>query len=434
MHDVKTSQDRLGKNKVRLTVEVPSEDVGKLLDRAYRKLAGEVRVPGFRPGRVPKKIIDQRLGRDFVRQEALRDGLPDLVAQAIVDTELDVVAPPEVDVTTFEDDTLTFEAVVETKPEPELKTYAGLRVEKPSVAVDDAEVEEQVERLRERYSSLEVVNRPLKAGDFALIDLNTYRHDEVIDEATSKDLLIEVGASQIVPELDSELEGKRKGDILKISTTLPETFGERAGWQVAMQVLVKEAKARKLPELDDELAKSVSEFDTLDELRADVRERLEAVKANRAELAVRERVLDAFLSDGIEVELPEGMIHLETDRLIRGMARMLQAQGATLTQYMEAEHLDEDALRQRLREQAERNLTLTLGLEAVAREEGLEPSDEDRDKEVAELARRLGREPADVRVMIDEAGDWASIDGDIIRSKALDLMVDRAEITEEGSA
>jgi trigger factor len=431
---VKTSVAQIGANKVRLAVEVPVEDVGKLVDKAYRKLAGEVRVPGFRPGKVPRPIIDQRLGKEYVRSEALRDALPDLFAEAVKDAELDIVAPPELDVTSFEDGKdLIFEAVVEVRPTPELKQYLGLSVSKPPTSVSEEEVAEQLERLRVRYASLEVVNRPLQDGDFALVDLQTYRHDQTIDELTAKDLLVEVGANMLVPEIDKELDGKRKGDILKITTTLPERFGERAGWQVGMQVLVKEVKARKLPELDDELAKTVSEFDSLDELRADLRERIEKVKAAQADMAVRERTIEAFVEHGVGVELPDGMVEVEVDRLVRSMSRMLSAQGATLDQYIQAENIDADALRQRLRPQAERNLTLQLGLDAVAKAEGIEVSAEDRSGEAERLAERIGTESDEVRKRLDE-NDWAAIDGDILRSKALDLLVDRAEITEESSA
>jgi trigger factor len=430
-----TTIEEVGKNKVRLTVEVPKADVEKVLGRTYRRLAGEVKVPGFRPGKAPRSVIDQRLGRDFVRNEALRDMLPDLYAEAVRDSDLDVVAPPSIDIKNFEDDQdLTFEATVETRPTPELKDYSGLAVTKPTVEVTDADLDEQIERLQVRFATLEVTGRPLQKGDFALVDLNTYRHDETIDELTAKDLLIEVGAEMVVPELDTELEGKTKGDILKVTATLPERFGERAGWQVGMQVLVKETKARKLPALDDEFAKTVSEFDTLDDLKADVRTRLTELAEAQAEGKLRENVLDAFKEKGVEVDLPEGMVDLEIDGLVTSLAQLLAAQGLSIDRYMEANNLDVDALRHQFREQAERNLIVRLGLDAVAVKEGLEATEEDRRQEVERLASRAGREADEVQEMIDDRNDWESVDGDILRSKALDILVERAEITEEDSA
>jgi trigger factor len=427
---VKTSAEEIGKNKVRLTVEVPQADVEQLLGRTYRRLAKEVRVPGFRPGKAPRAVIDQRLGRDFVRNEALKELLPEVYAEAVQSSDLDVVAPPSIDVKNFEDGTdLTFEAVVETRPTPELKEYSGLPANKPPADVTDADVDEQLERLRVRFASLEVTERPLRKEDFALIDLTTYRHDETIDELTAKDLLIEVGAEMVVSELDTELEGKRKGDILKVNATLAERFGERAGWQVGMQVLVKETKSRKLPDLDDEFAKTVSEFETLDELRADIRERLGEMKQAQADEVLRQNVLEAFVDKGVEVDLPEGMVNMEVDGLVTNLAQVLAAQGASLERYMEVNDLDADALRSRLREQAERNITLRLGLEAVALAEGLEASEEDRSAEVERIAARTERDSEEVREILEQQGAWKSVDGDILRAKALDLLVERAEIT-----
>ena len=427
---MKTSAEEIGKNKVRLTVEVPQADVEKVLGRTYKRLASEVRVPGFRPGKAPRAVIDQRLGRDVVRSEVLKDILPGFYAEAVESSSLDVVAPPSIDIKTFEDgQNLTFEAVVETRPDPELKEYSGLKGRRPPSDVSEEEIDEQIERLRVRFASLEVTERPLRKEDFALIDLTTYRHDETIDELTAKDFLIEVGAEMVVPELDAELEGKRKGDILKLTSTLPERFGERAGWQVGMQVLVKETKTRKLPDLDDEFAKTVSEFDTLEELRQDIRQRLEEIKAAQADAALRESVLDAFVADGVEVDIPEGMVNLEVEALITSLAQVLSAQGASLQRYMEVNNLDADALRSRFVEQAERNITLRLGLDAVAATEGLEATEEDRIKEVERLAARAEKEPEEVRELLDEREDWESLDGDILRNKALDLLVERAEIT-----
>jgi trigger factor len=429
-----TTIEEVGKNKVRLTVEVPQADVEKILGRAYSRLAKEVKVPGFRPGKAPRAVIDQRLGRDYVRSEALRESLPELYAEAVRTSDIDVVAPPSIDVKTFEDDQdLTFEATVETRPTPQLGDYSGLQVTKPKVEVTDADVDEQIERLRVRFATLEVTSRQLQKGDFALIDLTTYRHDESIDELTAKDLLIEVGAEMVVPELDAELDAKRKGDILKLTATLSERFGERSGWQVGMQVLVKETKSRKLPALDDEFAKTVSEFDALDELREDIAKRLAEAAEAQADGKLRENVLDAFKEKGVEVDLPEGMVDLEVDGLVTSLAQLLAAQGLSIDRYMEANNLDVDALRHQFREQAERNLTVRLGLDAVAVAEGLEASDEDRRSEVERLAARAGRDADEVQGLIDDRNDWESVDGDILRSKALDVLVERAEITEESS-
>jgi len=199
-------------------------------------------------------------------------------------------------------------------------------------------------------------------------------------------------------------------------------------------VLVKETKARKLPALDDEFAKTVSEFDTLDDLVADIRTRLTELAEEQAEAKLRENVLDAFKEKGVEVDLPEGMVDLEIDGLITSLAQLLAAQGLSIDRYMEANNLDVDALRHQFREQAERNLIVRLGLDAVADKEGLEATVQDRRQEVERLASRAGREADEVQEMIDDRNDWESVDGDILRVKALDILVERAEITEQDSA
>jgi trigger factor len=427
---LKTQVDEVGKNKVKLTIEVPHADVEKVLSQTYRRLASQVKVPGFRPGKAPRAVIDQRLGKDFVRSEVLKDILPDLYAEAVRSSDIDVVAPPEIDVTTFDvGSDLTFEAVVETRPEAVLKEYSGLEVTKPPADVTDADTDEQVERLRERFASLEVTERPLQQGDYAQIDLTTYRHDETIDELTFKDVLVEVGAEMFVPELDAELVGKRKGDILKITATLPERFGDRSGWQVGMQILVKETKTRKLPALDDEFAKTSSEFDTLPELRDDIRRRMQEILEAQAEAKLKENVLDAFATKGVEIDLPEGMVAVEVDGLLSNLVQLLAAQGANINQYMEAQNLDVDALRNQFREQAERNLAARLGLDAVAAAESIEVTEADRLAELERLASRTGRNADDLRKLIEEREDWKSVDGDILRSKALDLLVERADVT-----
>jgi len=430
LQPVKTSAEEIGKNKVRLRVEIPTQDVEKILVQTYKRLAQQVKVPGFRPGKVPRSVIDQRLGKDYVRNEALRDSLPDLFAEAVQESDLDVVAPPEIgEVEGFEDGKdFTFEATVETRPTPELKNYTGLPASKPRVEVTDAEVDEQIERLRVRFATLEPTERPLQKEDFASIDLTTYRHDQTIDELTAKDLLIEVGAEMVVPELDAELEGKRKGDILKLTSTLSERFGDRAGWQVGMQVLVKDTKSRKLPALDDELAKTVSEFDTLQELRDDIRNRLTEIKETQSTNALRESVLEAFVEQAVDVDLPHGMIDVEVDNLVTGLAQLLAAQGIPIDRYMEAQNLDADALRARFHEQAERNLKTRLGLDAVVSAESLEVSDEEREHEVEHMAERTGRTTEEITELIDEREDWKSVDGDILRAKALDLLVERADV------
>ena len=301
-----------------------------------------------------------------------------------------------------------------------------MEVERPQLEVTDEHIDAQLERLRDRVAQLEVIGRPLAKDDFAQIDLRATHHTEEIPELTRTDFLYEVGSGTAVPELDTELEGKRKGDILKFNATLPEEAGEGLGGrEVTFQVLVKEAKAKVLPKLDDDFAQEASEFDTLDELKADLRQRLEgAAEAQRAS-ELETRVLQTYL-DQVEVPLPESMVHDELHYRANRFAQQLGRMGANLDQYLEAIGQTSDDVEADLRAQSERAVKAQLVLEAVAKTEGLEATDEEVDAELRRQAQQVGRSPEEVRKALGD-GRVGVIAGDILRSKALAFMVEHAE-------
>jgi trigger factor len=265
MAGLTTSVEPLEGNKVRLRVAVPSAEFEKAIDAAFRKLAGEVKIPGFRPGKAPRRLLEARFGADVARDQALRDALPDYYAQAVVAEAIDVIAAPEIDITKGEDEgDVEFDAVVEVRPVVQLDGYDGLRVEIPDLAVDDEAVDAQVDALRNRFADLEDSPNPLIDGDYASIDIKGSVDGEAVDALSATDFLYEVGSGNVVPALDHQLHGAGPGSILQFSDQLPERFGERAGQQVSFQVLVKEAKRKVLPELTDDWVSEVSEFDTAD--------------------------------------------------------------------------------------------------------------------------------------------------------------------------
>jgi trigger factor len=428
---MKSTVTQEGPTKVRITVEATSEELAPAVERAVKRLGSEVKIPGFRKGHVPRQVIEARLGSDEIKDAAIREAVPELFRQAMTGSDVQPITLPEIEVTSYDEkEGFTFDAVVEVKPEITLPDFSTISVERPPSEVTDDELSEQTERLRERFATLETVARPGRRGDFALIDLNGYQHDNRIDEASAIDLLYEIGSGRFVPELDQELDGSRQGDILKFNATLPDTYpGEFGGKEISFQVLVKEIRQKNLPALDDEFAKTASEFDTLAELRSDIRTKLEEMAEGQAENRLRESVLEAFAEKGVEVDLPDGMVEIEIDGLLSSLAQLLAAQGVGLDRYMQANDLDGPSLRNQFREQAERNLTMRLGLDAVAKNEALQVTEEDRSKEIERLATRAGRTPDDVRESIEDGEAWKSVDGDILRSKALDLLVERADIT-----
>jgi trigger factor len=432
---MQTTVEETAKHTVRLSVEVPPEEFAQDLNRAYRKVAGEVKIPGFRKGKVPRQIIDARVGRDVVLDEFVHDSLPDYYARAVREHELAPIGEPEIDLDEVqEDQPFRFTATVEVRPRLELESeqYRGIKVTRPDTEASEADLDEYVDRLRDRFAELEVVSRPAGAGDYVLADVRATRHGQEVPEATRLGFLSEVGAGELVPELDKELEGKRKGDIVKFNATLPESFGELAGTEVTVQALVKEVKAKKLPAADDEFVKTASEFDTLADLREDLRTKIGQLKEAEGQALIRDQVLRTLV-DQVDVDLPDRLVDEETEaRVQRGRARAEQA-GTTLEEALTAQGWDELRFRSDARAHAIRAIKADLVLEAVARREGLTVTDEDLGREVAALAQASGREARDVARLLERSGQVTSLAGDIIRSKALDILVEAAEVTSGGS-
>jgi trigger factor len=431
MSPLTTSVESLEGNKVRLRVAVPADEFEQAIDAAFRKLARQVKIPGFRPGKAPRQLLEARLGGEAAREQALRDAVPDYYAQAIEAEDIDVIAAPEIDITGGEDSgDVAFDAVVEVRPIVELAGYDPLRVEIPAVEVTDDAVDAQVDALRERFADLEDKTGPLADGDYAQIDIKAYVHEEVVDALSATDYLYEVGSGALVPKLDEELRGKRVGDILKFNDQLPERFGDHAGDDVAFQVLIKETKRKVLPEPTDEWASEVSEYDTIDALRDDARNRLSLVGKVRAQMLVRDKVLDA-VADLVDTEIPDALVTSETERRLHDLIHRLEHEGATLPQYLAATGQDQNAFVNQVREGAVGAVRADLALRAVVNQEQIEASDEDVDREVERLAERLEAKPAKVRRDLERGGMIDAVRSDIARGKALQLLVDHAEVVDE---
>jgi trigger factor len=424
---VRSTLEPVEPTKVRINVVVEPDELRPAIDRTARRLSREVRVPGFRKGKVPRQVIEARIGRDALLAEAIeQEAVPEFYAKAIEELGVQPLSRAQVEPPDYTDgQPLEFSATFEVKPELDLPSYRGVEVERPDIEVTDEHVDTQLERLRERFAQLEVIGRPLTKGDFAQIDLRATHHTDEIPELTRSDFLYEVGSGTVVPKLDEELEGKRKGDILKFNDTLPEEAGEElAGREVTFSVLVKEAKAKVLPKLDDDFAQEASEFDTLDELRADLRERLgQAAEAQRTS-ELETRVLQAYL-DEVEVPLPDTLVHDELHYRANRFAQQLRYMGASLEQYLEALGQTQEQVEADLRAQAERAVKAQLVLEAIARAEGFEASEEEIEAEVQRQAARANLPPEEIRKALSDGRDGV-IAGDILRSKALAFLVEHA--------
>ncbi|HEX2698690.1 MAG TPA: trigger factor [Acidimicrobiales bacterium] len=412
-------------NKVKLSVEVDEQEFEKAVDAAFKKIAREVRVPGFRPGKAPRRLLEARIGAGVARQEALRESLPDFYAKALREADVDPIAAPEIDITAGESEgPVAFDAVVEVRPQVSVAGYGGLRVTIPSPVADEAEIERHIDRLRQQSAELRVVDRPATDGDHVFIDIKGEREGETVAGLTADDYLYQVGSGIVVPELDTALVGAKVGDIVTFDATIDESG------PVSFQVLVKDVKEQVLPEVTDGWASEASEFDTVEELRADLMQRVSAGRRLQATLAVREESIKA-LAELVADDVPEPMVRPEMERRVEELARRLDSRGATVAQYLEASGSTEEEFIASLREEAIAGVKADLALRAVADAERIEATDEELDEEIGRLAERMQRKPSEVRRQLEQQDAIATVRSDVRKSKALEWLVEHVEIVDE---
>lgn len=424
---MRTSVEPLEGNKVKLSVEVEEHELEKAVDAAFRRLRGELRLPGFRPGKAPRRLIEARIGKDGLRQEALRDALPEFYAQALREGDVDAIAAPEIDITSGEaEGDLVFDAVVEVRPEITVPGYTGLRVEIPSPVVTDEEVETQVDRLRRSFGELEAVERPARDGDHVTIDVRGSRDGQEVEGLTAEDYVYEVGSAAIVAELDSEVNGAKVGDIREFSATVGDD-------EVTFRVLVKEVKELVLPEVTDEWAQEASEFETAEELRNDLRERIVGMKKMQANMAIRDQALEA-LNELVTEEVPVSLVDGEVERRLHDLAHRLAHQGANIGQYLEATGQSQEQLVESLREASLAAVKSDLALRAVAEAEGLEVTEADIDEEIARAAEEAERDPFEIRTQLERNDQMPAVRSDLKKAKALKWLVENVEVVDEAGA
>jgi trigger factor len=435
---MQTTVESTEKHTVKLTVEVAPEDFAKDLDQAYRSVANQVKIPGFRKGKVPRQIIDTQVGHDAVMEEFLSSAVPVYFRDAVREEDLAPIAEPDIDLEQAEDGKpLIFTATVEVRPRLEMTDHRGIRIDRPDTTVSDQEVDDWVQRLRERFAELEPAERAATSEDFVVIDIHGAMGAQEVEQLTRTDYLYEVGSGEFGPVLDTELPGTKPGDIIEFDQAIDRTSQEGAvptggAGTVQLRVLVKEVKAKKLPPLDDDLAKTASEFDTLAELRDDLRSKLHELKEREAVGVMRDRALDALLAR-VEVDLPESLVSHETEHRVAEATSRAERSGLTLGQVLETQGWDEDRFRSDARDHAVRAITSDLILEAVARAEGLEVTADEIGAEINAIAQAYQRDAKELAKQLDRSGQIVTLASDIIRTKALDLLVENADIQNEAS-
>lgn len=426
---MKTSVEALEGNKVKLTVSVAEDEFEPQIDEAFKRLAREVRIPGFRPGKAPRKVLEARLGSGVAREEALREAIPDYYQRALGDHDVDAIAAPDIDITGGQDGgDVEFDAVVEIRPQITIAGYESLRVTLPSPRVDDEEVDAQVDRLRANFATLETVERPAQEGDHVRIDIQGSQAGEPLDGLTADDYLYEIGAGALpIPEIDAQLLGKKPGDILDFDAAHPDPDEDD---DLHFRILVKEVQAKVLPEADDAWAAESSEFDTIAELRDDLAKRASTVRIIQAQMALRDRTAEA-LAELVDDELPEALVAGEVQNRINDIAMRLQAQGATIDDYLAATGQTQEELLAEARQAAETAARVDLALRAVADAEGIEVEPDELAAEYEQLAERLEVPVAQVREQLERGGQVPALRSDLKKRKALEWVVDRVEIVDD---
>jgi trigger factor len=425
---MRATTEPLEGNLVRLSVEIDEPEFDKALGDVVKTLATQIRVPGFRPGKVPRKVLEARMGGSgALRAEALREALPDFYAQAVVDTELDPIASPEIDITSGEESGgVAFDAVVQVRPLVAIPGYDGLQVTLPGLIVSDEDIDHQVDRLRENDAELEEVTRAAVDSDLVTIDLhgNDAGGAEVVG---IDDYLYEVGGGTVVPELDEQLRGAKAGDIVAFDAPTPGDEEQI----VSFRVLVKDVKVKKLPETTDEWAAESSEFETVAELRADIYERISRVKLVQSQMALRQKTVEAVADLVADDDVPEVLVDAEVNERLHDLQHRLEAQKLGLAEYFQATGQSPDDLLGAVRTDAHKAVKADLALRALVEAEELTLSDEELDAEMVTMAERMETTPAELRRQLDTAGRTGAVRSELRKAKALQWLLDHVDLFDE---
>jgi trigger factor len=425
---VKSTVENLSPTRVRLAVEVPFEELKPSVDAAYKKIGSQVRIPGFRPGKVPARIIDQRVGRAAVLEEAINAALPGVYTEAAREHELRALGQPDIDVTNIADgESLSFTAEVDVRPEITLPELDGLAVTVDDVVVTDADIDEQVDALRERFGTLKAVERPVQAGDFVSLDLLAVVDGEEVEGGSAKGLSYEVGSADLIEGLDDAIVGKSAGESATFPTTLQQ--GDKAGSEAEITATVNSVKEKELPAVDDEFAQLASEFDTVDELREDLRTRLARTKALEQGAQARDRLLETLL-ESVEFPLPESAVQAEIDFREHEVVHSLGHDDDLLERYLQLQGKTREEFTAELREGAEKSVRAQFVLDAIADKVDVQIGDGELTEYLVRQAARYEMPPQDFANEVVKAGNLPALISDVRRNKALATVLEGAAITD----
>lgn len=412
-----------------LTVEVDAATVDQALDKAFKKVVSKVNVPGFRKGKVPRKIFEQRFGVEALYQDALDVMLPEAYSSAVEETRIEPVDYPEIDVKQMEKGkNMIFTATVIVKPEVQLGEYKGLEVEDQDTTVTDEDVEAELKALQEKHSELVIKeDGEVENGDTVVIDFEGFVDGEAFEGGQSENYTLEIGSGTFIPGFEDQVIGMKAGEEKDINVSFPEEYHapELAGKPAVFKVRLHDIKYKELPELDDEFAKDVNdEVETLDELKANLREKLEADKKHQAEHAKRDALIEKA-SENATVDIPEAMVKTELDRMMKEFEQRLQMQGMNLDLYFQFSGTDEAALREQMKADAQKRVKTNLVLEAIAAAENIEVTEEDINEELENISEMYQTTVENVKQMLANNN---YIEEDLKIRKAIDFLVENSKV------
>lgn len=421
--------EKLENNTAKLTIEVPAEEFDKAIQAAYQKNKNKFNVPGFRKGKVPYAMVEKMYGAGVFYEEAANELIPDAYANAAAESELEIVARPEINVTQIEKGKpFVFEAEVTLKPEIKLGKYKGVKVEAMDTTVTDEDVAAELDKVKEQNARLVATDdKAVEDGDQTTIDFEGFVDGVAFEGGKGEDYPLTIGSHSFIDTFEEQLIGKKVGEEVEVNVTFPEQYQakELAGKPAMFKVTIKEIKVKEYPELDDDFAQDVSEFDTLDEYKADIKKNLEEKKAQEAEADKESKVIEAIVNDS-EMDIPEKMIEAQSQQMVEEFAQNIAMQGISFDQYMQFTGTTVDQLTEQVKPQAEARVQSSLVLEAIVKAEKIEASDEEFDEEIKRMAERYQMEADKVNELLSD-DDKKNIRADICARKAAKLVVEKAK-------
>ncbi len=419
-----TKNESIEKNRYELQFSVDKETFEAAVTKVYKRQVAKINVPGFRKGKAPRSIIEKMYGSGIFYEDAINDLIPAAYTEALTESGLKVVGQPEFDVVSIDDNGLVLSAKVYTKPEVEIKDYLGIEVEKTIAPVTDEEVDNEIKTVRERNSrEIDVTDRAAEMDDTTVIDFEGFVDGVAFEGGKGTDYALKLGSGSFIPGFEEQIVGKNIGEEFDVNVTFPAEYHaeDLAGKPAVFKVTIHSISKVELPELDDEFAKDVSEFDTFDEYKADIKAKIQKRHENEAETAVEDKLAEALM-EKLEAEIPEAMFEAETENFVRDYDNRLRASGLDLATYFKYTGLTLDALRQQMRPQAERQVKVRLALEKIAALENIEATEDDINAEFENIAKMYGIEVDEVKAQLPAE----AIAEDMKVKKAMDLVKEKA--------